>query len=497
MECVLGIDLGTSSVKALICDLEGHPVGLGQTGYEIETPRVGWAEQNTEGWWVAVKLAVAQALEEAKGRHADIRAVSFSGQMHGVVALDANRRTLGNAIIWMDQRSVEEREELRQAAGELMTEQLLNQPSSGMMICTLLWLRKHKPEVYGQIATVLLPKDYIRYRFTDELSTEPSDASATLAFSVRDRDWCRELIRRLGLKPDIWPRVVESCGVAGYLTRSVAEETGLPQGIPVISGGGDSSMQMLGNNVLGNGTVACNIGTASQYATMADSPVFDPLMRCQTWCSPDPHQWLVQGGTLNGGSALRWFRESVLRTERPFAQLSEEAALIPAGSEGLIFIPYLAGERTPFNNPLARGVFFGLSMKHGQANLVRAVMEGVVYNLRECRDVFDGMGLASRKVIASGGAAKSAVWRQIMADVLESPIYTTDTGEEACLGAAICAAVGIKAYASVREACNAVVHTNPEATLPIPANSRVYREYQQVFHELYQRNLDLFPLLGE
>ena len=497
MECVVGIDLGTSSVKALVCDLQGHTVGLGQTGYEIQTPHVGWAEQDPACWWNAVKQAVAQALEQSRTRCAVIRAVGFSGQMHGMVALDANRMTLGNAIIWMDQRSVEEREELRQAAGELMTEQLLNQPSSGMMICTLLWLRKHKPETYEAIATVLLPKDYIRYRLTDALCTEPSDASATLAFSVRDRGWCRELIRRLGLKTDIWPQVVESCGIAGYLTRNAARETGLPEGIPVMAGGGDSSMQLLGNNVLGNGTVACNIGTASQYATMADQPVFDPQMRCQTWCSPDPHQWLVQGGTLNGGSALRWFRESVLKTNRPFAELSEEASQIPAGSEGLVFVPYLAGERTPFNDPLARGIFFGMSMKHGQANLVRAVMEGVVYNLRECRNVFDSMGLTSRKVIASGGAAKSAVWRQIMADVLESPIYTTDTREEACLGAAITAAVGLGTYASVREACDAVVHTCPEPTLPIPENSKIYRERQQVFHELYQRNRDLFPKLCE
>ncbi|MDD3213438.1 MAG: xylulokinase [Eubacteriales bacterium] len=494
---MVGIDLGTSSVKALICDYLGNVAGVGSAGYEIETPHIGWAEQEPNCWWTSTRAAIAQALLNAKVDASSIRGIGLSGQMHGVVAMDRECLPLGKAIIWMDQRSVEERDELRQAAGALIEQELLNQPSSGMMICTLLWLRKHRPEVYEQIATVLLPKDYIRYRLTGVLSAEPSDASATLAFSVVKREWCRELIQRLGLKTDIWPTLLESCSIAGTLTHAASEATGLPAGIPVASGGGDSSIQILGNGVLGNGTMSCNIGTASQYATMADSPVFDPQMRCQTWCSPDTTKWLVQGGTLNGGSALRWFRERVLRTDRPFAELSDEASLIPAGSEGLVFIPYLAGERTPFNDPLARGVFFGLSMKHGQAHMTRSIMEGVLYNLRECRDVFDSIGLTSRRVIASGGAAKSPLWRQIMADVLNSPIYTTNTREEACLGAAITALVGLQVYGSIQEACEAVVHTSPDATLPIPENVTVFNDRFSVFHELYQRVQNLYPRLSE
>lgn len=495
MGYLMGIDLGTSSVKALITDETGEVKGIGQVGYEILTPRVGYAQQDPAVWWNSTKKAVAEALQKSGIIAEELKGIGFSGQMHGMVALDKDGVPVDMAIIHLDQRSLKEREEIVKIAGELLSQELLNKPSAGMLICSLVWLKKNKPQVYDRIHMVMSPKDYIRYKLTGEICTEYSDASAALAFSVRKNQWCMELIRRLGLKEDIWPKAYPSCDVVGTVCREAAEETGLVRGIKVAAGGGDCAAQLIGNGVAEEGIMSCNIGTASQLAVVTGNPVLDPKMRCQLWCHSIPGLWVFQGGALNGGNTLSWLKNKVLKSERPFGELDEEAFQVPAGCEGLFFLPYIAGERTPYNNPLARGVFFGLGLKHEQAYLVRAVMEGVMYNLRECRKIFDELGIPGRKLVASGGAAKGKCWKQIQADMLDMPVYTTLVQEEACYGAAIMASVGTGIYPDVYAACREMVKWSPEVTEPIRENVQIYQERQEIFSQLYKMSEPVFSKL--
>lgn len=496
MGYIMGIDLGTSSVKVLITDDAGLTKGMGQTGYEIDTPEIGYAEQSPGVWWKCTKEAIADALYHSGILAEELDGVGFSGQMHGLVALDRERNVIGKALIHLDQRSIEEKELIYCQAGNLLTEELLNQPGTGMLITSLMWLKIHKPDVYDRIDVVMSPKDYIRYKLTGDICSDYSDASATLAFSVKNNCWCDELLERLQVKKDIWPKVRSSSEVIGTISEAAAKETGLSVRTKVVVGAGDCAAQMVGNAVAESGTVACNIGTASQLAVIVKQPLFDPKLQCQLWCHSIRDTWMLQGGAMNGGNTLSWLRNKVLKNTIPFAQLDLEASRIPAGSEGLVFLPYLAGERTPYNNAMARGVYFGLGLKHEQAHLVRATMEGVMYNLCECKKIFDELGISQKKLISSGGAAKGLAWKQIQADMLGMPVHTTQTEEEACLGAAIMAAVGIGMYRDIPEACKAIVKLSPEVTDPIAENVRYYREKQEVFHDLYGKVEDLYPRLS-
>ena len=489
------LDLGTQSVKSVVMDAEGHLLSVSHEGYGLQTPKISYVEQDPEEWWRAGAKTIREAVLKAGISPDEIAGFGFSGQMHGLVALDAQNMPVCPAIIWMDQRSSAEAEEIRNAAGNLLEEQLLNRPVPGMLLCSLLWLKKNRPEIYDRIRTVMLPKDYIRFRLTGEIGTDFADGSATGAFSVAEHRWCTELMERIGIRTDIFPTVHESVDIAGTVSAEGAAETGLAKGTKVVFGSGDAAAQLVGNAVVKEGIIACNIGTASQISAAVTTPHFDHLMRVQTFCHAVPGRWLFQGGTLNGGSTLSWLRNRMLMDKRPFAELDREAAETPAGSEGLIFVPFLAGERTPYMDPKAKGVYFGLSMKHEQGHLVRATMEGVIYNLRECLRIMDENGVPKEKVISSGGAAKGNTWRQIQADILEMPVYTTATEEEACQGAVIQAAVGTGIYGSIDEACGAIVRINPDPTEPIAANIPVYREMQELFREVYFAGTPIFQKL--
>lgn len=486
MGYLMGIDLGTSSVKVLITDASGKVKGIGQVGYEILTPEMGHAEQDPAVWWSCTKQAVKDALLTSGVCGDEIDGIGFSGQMHGMVALDKDKKPVSMAVIHLDQRSLEEKKQIFDKAGELLSGELLNQPSAGMMICSLLWMKHKRPEVYERVELVMSPKDYIKYKMTGIVCTDYSDASATLAFSVKNRCWCNELIQRLGLKEDIWPPVYESCEEIGTICKEASQELGLSVRTRVVAGGGDCAAQLIGNAVIDEGIVSCNIGTASQLAVVTGHAAFDGDMRCQLWCHSIPGLWIFQGGALNGGNTLSWLKNKILRDGRPFAKLDKEAFGVEAGSEGLIFLPYIAGERTPYNNPKARGVYFGLGLKHSQAHMVRAAMEGVMYNLKQCKNIFDEMHIPQKKLIASGGAAKGKCWKQIQADMLEMPVYTTMVQEEACMGAAIMASVGIGYYKDVYTACREIVALGAEVTEPIRENVKRYQEQQEIFCELYE-----------
>lgn len=493
MKKVLGIDIGTSSAKALIVDESGRMLGSGSKNYSLHFPGKFQVEQDPETWWKAVSQAIGIALQEAKTSGNEISALSFSGQMHGMVAIDRKRRLLGNAIIHLDQRSSGELAEIRALAGDLMRTELLNLPSAGMMLATVYWMKKHMPKRYEALDYVLSPKDYIRMRFCGEIGTEYTDAGATLGFSVKNRVWCSELFRRLGLREDIWPQVYESSAIAGQVTEEAARATGLSQKTVVIYGAGDSMAALTGNGVIEKGVMACNIGTSSQLAVVSDVPIFDPQLRIQTWCHTVKERWVVQSGTLNGGNALRWLRDQIFRDQRPYAELDRAAGTVAPTAEGLVFIPYLVGERTPYDDPMAKGVYFGLSMKHTQEHMVRATMEGILFNLKECLEIMDELQVEHKLLISSGGAARGETWKQIQADMLDMPVHKTVVEEEACLGAAILAFVGIGVFSDVSEACKILVKLSDHVTEPIAANVRLYREKQSLFHELYHRVKDLFP----
>lgn len=489
-----GIDLGTSSTKVLIMDQKGNALGVGNASYEVRIPMISRAEQDPEEWWTAVKTALAGAAAAAGIPASGIDAVSFSGQMHGVVALDREKQPVCPAIIHLDQRSGPLLKEMREIAGSLMKEELLNQPGAGMMISTLYWMKKESPVLFDKVRFVLSPKDYIRFRLTGDIGTEVTDAAASLGFSVKNRSWCKELFQRLGIPEEIFPPVHESCEAIGTVTVKAAGETGLSPDTKVICGAGDSLAAMTGIGVIGPGTMACNIGTASQLVVVADHPVFDPAFRVQTWCHTRPGCWAIQSGALNGGSTLSWLKKRILRTTVPFSVLDQEAGEVPAGSEGLLFLPYLSGERTPWNNPSAKGVYFGLGMNHTRAHLIRATMEGVLFNLRECLGIFDEIHLERKSLLASGGAARGKTWKQIQADMLDMPVRTAIVEEEACQGAAILAMVGAGVFPDIPCACSQIIRLSDELVEPIPENVRRYEDKQALFHSLYGQAEELFKL---
>lgn len=492
MEYTMGIDLGTSSVKVALLSQSGEMTEAVSKRYGIDIPILGWAEQDPEEWWIAARAAVQEAMHTCGVTGSQVKGIGFSGQMHGLVALGKNGRPVCPAIIWMDQRAGQESAEIQKIAEENgLLQKLMNRPIPGALICSLLWLKRHRPAQFEKIRWVMPPKDYLRYRMCGEVFTDETDASAALAFSVADRRWCGELLEKLDMDPSLFPPIVKPYEICGKVTPYAAREMGLEPDTPLAAGGADSAMQLVGNGVIAPGTAACNIGTGAQMLGVTSSPVFDSHLRSQTFCHAVEKTWYLQCGTLNGGSALNWLKNQALDNHAGFDEFLQTAEDTPVGAEGLLFLPYLAGERSPYLDPNAKGIFFGLAMKHGQGHLIRAVMEGVAYNLRECMDILQSQGLSTNRLIASGGGAKGHLWRQILADMFDMPVYTTKTVEEACTGAAMMAVVGIGWYENTADAVEKIVKMENEVTLPVVAHRLVYEENRQRFRQLYENTRDL------
>lgn len=495
MGYLVGIDLGTSSAKVLINDIQGKKIALWQVEYDIDIPIYSWAEQDPNVWMESVTTAVKSAINKAGINPEEIKGIGFSGQMHGLVALDKEYKVIRPAIIWADQRTQKEVDEIYEIIGEDRVKELtLNPIATGFLVSSLYWMKKHEPEDFSRIHKVMLPKDYIRFKLTGEIGTDFSDASGTLIFSVKERTWCKEMTEKLGFDADWFPTCYESCKVAGQVTKEAAEKTGFTPGTPVVFGGADQPMQAIGNAAIKQGYVSCNIGTASQLSTPLKQPIFDPAFRTQTFCHAGDNLWFIQGATLNGGSALKWFKQKVVE-ESSYDVMTDRAKNIAPGSDGLIFLPYLSGERTPHLDSYARGVFFGLGLGHDKRHMTKAIMEGVVYSLRDSLVIFEALGIKTDALIASGGGEKSKLWLQIQADIFNKPVYTTDVTEEACLGAAIVAGVGVGVYESIEKACDRLIKFNQQVTEPIAQNVSVYNEKYEIFRELYQINKDVFKKL--
>ncbi|MBR1673131.1 MAG: xylulokinase [Fretibacterium sp.] len=498
MRYFLGIDLGTSSVKSLLMDEGGGVAGVAQRGYDIQKPQRSWAEQDMVLLWGAVAETLRELMGKNPSLKGQIAGIGFSGQMHGLVALGRDGEPVRRAIIWADQRS---QDALAQIAARIPDYRgvTLNSLSTGFLLSSLLWVREHEPDVYERTRHVMLPKDYIRCRMCGEMGTDCSDASGTAAFNTAKREWAWDMIQRLGLDAGLFVPCHDSWETAGRVTRRCAEETGLPEGVPIVYGGGDTLVQAVGNGLTEGEAMISNIGTASQLLCLSEQPLHDPEFRTNTFCHAAPgsgprrerlNSWLLMGANLTGGVALKWLR-GILGMDS-YEQMTELAFRAAPGSEGLIFLPYLNGERTPWNDPNARGILFGLSLKHGREELIRSVMEGIVLAQRETLEIFRQMGLRFHRVIASGGGARSLLFRKIIASALGCEVITNAVQEQGCVGAAILAAVGTGAFSSIAEACARVVRFDREAVEPDPEWAGRYDGLFAKFHELYPANKTLF-----
>ena len=493
MNYLLGIDVGTSSTKSVLLEESGTVVAIGQAEYDFETPRPGWAEQDPEVWWQAAKKTIQHVLHTSHVEPANIKGLGFSGQMHGPVFLDKSGKSMRPAIIWADQRSVAECREIYDIVGkDGLYNMVCNPVDSGFMAATLLWIKKHEPETYHRIQTVVLPKDYVRFRLTGELATDPSDAGGTSLYDVRQRKWSEGMLTMLDFSPAMFPRVGNSSDVAGMITRFAAAETGLTPGTPVMIGGSDQTMGALASGAIDEGPVMLVIGTGGTLFTTVDAVVVDRELRMHTYPHCVPGKWHLLGAILAGGFCLKWFRK-VLSAQEPYSydEMTQEAATIPPGSEGAIFLPYLAGERTPHMDSFARGVLFGITVRHTRAHLIRAIMEGVIFAMRDCLELFKQLHVCPEKLLAGGGGALSPLWRQIQADILGLPLVAVKTQEKSATGAAMIAGIGSGIFASFEEACQRTVVFGEE-TIPIPEHTIRYAEYYQLYKSLYPKLQERF-----
>ena len=505
MNYLLGIDIGTSGTKTVLFEEGGRAVSSSTAEYPMYQPKNGWAEQDPADWWDACAKTVRAVLQESGAAPTDVAGVGLSGQMHGLVMLDEAGDVLRRSILWCDGRTGAQCREIneRVGAGRLI-EITANPALAGFTAPKILWVRENEPELYRRCRHILLPKDYIRYRLTGLLATEVSDASGMNLMDIPSRSWSAEVLEKLEIDPALLPELHESCEVAGTVTADAAAQTGLAAGTPVVCGAGDNAAAAVGTGVVEGGKAFTTIGTSGVVYAHADRLAIDPQGRVHTFCSAVPGKWTVMGCTLAAGLSLKWLRDNFFPAEKetaagmgvdPYTLMDRQAEKVPTGANRLLFLPYLMGERSPLLDPDARGVFFGLSAIHTKYDLLRAVMEGVVYSLRDCLDILRGMGVVSSEMLACGGGGSSPLWRQMLADVYGCPVKTVVSKEGPALGAAILAGVGAGVYPSVEEACRAVIRTNPEQQ-PDPEASLKYEPYYRLYARLYPALKESFAALA-
>ena len=504
-EYLLGIDLGTSGTKTVLFDTDGNAVASALVEYPMYQPKNGWAEQDPKDWWNAARDTIRQVLEDSGADPAAVKGLGISGQMHGLVMLDENGEVLRNSIIWCDQRTQAECDEITEKIGkERLIEITANPALTGFTAGKILWVRKNEPEIYEKCRHILLPKDYVRYMLTGEFATEVSDASGMQLLDVKNRCWSREVLEKLEIDPSLLAKMYESPEVTGTVTAEAAALTGLKEGTPVVGGAGDNAAAAVGTGVVEEGKAFTTLGTSGVVFAHSDSVTIDPKGRVHTFCSAVPGCWTVMSCTLSAGLSLKWFRDTFCGEEKavaagmgvdPYYLMDKQAEKSPIGANRLIYLPYLMGERSPLLDPSARGVFFGLSAIHTKYDMLRAVMEGVIYSQRECLDILRGMGVVSSEMLACGGGGSSPFWRQMMADVYGLPVKTVANKEGPALGAAILAGVGAGVYKSVPEACRQVIHVNP-AQPPIGENHWQYEKYYEIYRSLYPALKENFSSLA-
>lgn len=484
----LGIDIGTGGSRAVIIDEKGVVISAASADHEnFAVPQPGWAESSADDWWRAACVATRNATTAAKAPPESIGAVGLSGQMHGAVLLEDRDRPLRPAILWCDQRTQKQCDEITAKVGAKRLISLVSNPAiTGFTLPKLLWVRENEPDLWRRTRTVLLPKDYVRLRLTGDKASDVADASGTLMFDVAKRGWSKPMLDEFEIEPTLLPEVFESIEVTGSITASAAIDTGLAPGTPVVAGAGDNAAGAIGMGIAAPGMVSATIGTSGVVFGVSNRPAVDPKGRIHTLCHAIPDTWHNTGVTLAAGLSLRWLRDNMLGGAS-YDDLLTEAATVASGSDGLIWLPYLMGERTPHFDPNARGAFIGLTAAHTRTHLVRSVLEGVAFSLRESIEIFAENGLTSDSIRLGGGGARSEVWCQIQADVYGKPVETIDAEERSAFGAAILAGVGAGAWASVGSACEQTVRTS-EVIEPD-------RSAKDVLDKNYDRYRALYPLL--
>lgn len=505
MAYVIGVDCGTSGTKTVLFDETGKVIASKTIEYPMYQPKNGYAEQEPEDWKNAMLETVRCVISESGVNKNDIKGIGISGQMHGLVMLDKNGKVLRRSIIWCDQRTSAEVEQMNSILGrETLIEITANPALTGWTAAKILWVRNNEPEIYEKCAHILLPKDYLRYILTGEFATEVSDASGMQLLNVGKRCWSDEVCEKLGIDKSLLAKVYESCEVTGKVTAQAAEKTGLAEGTIVVGGAGDNAAAAVGTGVVEDGKAFTTIGTSGVVFAHTSTVSIDPKGRVHTCCAAVPGCWHVMGVTQGAGLSLKWFRDNFCGSEKETAKymgvdeyylMDKEAATVPVGANRLLYLPYLMGERTPHLDPDARGVFFGLSAMHTKKEMLRAVLEGVSYSLRDCVEVFREMNINVSDMQACGGGGTSPLWRSMLADLYNCPVKTVASKEGPALGVALLASVGAGIYSSVPEACKAVVKTD-KVQDPIPENVPEYEKYYRLYREIYPALKESFAKLS-
>lgn len=482
---LLGIDIGTSSTKAVLLTQKGTYVDHAAQNYSIETPHPGWAEQQPETWWDAVVSCTQQVVSNSGINPASIASIGLSGQMHGTVCVDHTGHVLRPAIIWADQRTVHEVVRVVDEIGITNLAAWTGNPlATGFMLASWLWLQHHETETLRRLRYLLLPKDYVRFRMTGVIGSEPSDAASTSLFHPGHRTWSQPLLDALALDAAVLPPVHASVDVAEGLLPLVAERMGLLPGTPVIYGGSDQAMQALGNGVIEPGLLSSTIGTGGQLFASTSHYIVDPELRMQSYCHVVPGRWHVETAILSAGLSLKWLRDAFF-SGTSFQVMADHASSVKPGADGVFFLPYLLGERTPHMDPYARGALVGVTHDHTRAHIIRAVMEGVVFALNQGFELMTDLGITVDRVVASGGATAHPLWLQLQADIYNRPVYRTMTVEAAACGAALLAGVGVGIFNDAQEAVRTAVNWHPVPVEPQPQVVQIYQESYQLFCALY------------
>jgi len=482
---LLGIDVSTTATKALLVDEAGVVVAVAANEYPFETPQPLWSEQDPSLWWYGAVQSIRQVLAQSGIPAAEIASVGLTGQMHGLVLLNAHGEVLRPAILWNDQRTGAQCDEIRARLGKANLVRLTgNDALTGFTAPKILWVREHEPELFAQATHFVLPKDYLRFRLTGQIATDRAGAAGTLLLGLRTRDWSDEVLAALDIPRDFVAPTHEGPQITGTISQTAAEATGLKVGTPVVAGGGDQAAGAVGVGAVAEGIVSLVLGTSGVVFATVNSPFYEPEGRLHAFCHAVPGRWHLMGVMLSAAGSLRWYRDT-LAPGVGYDDLLAPAEPIPAGSEGLLYLPYLTGERTPHPDPLARGAFVGLTVRHSQAHMTRAVLEGVAFGLRDSFELMKGVGLSQiRQVRVSGGGARSPLWRQILADVLNSELVTVNTTEGAAYGAALLAGVGAGVWPDVDAACAAAIHVTGQ-TAPDPVAVARYEPVYAQYRALY------------
>ncbi len=494
MPYLMGLDISTTAAKALIINADGDVVAVASSPQPISQPKPLWSEQNPSDWWEGMTSSIRQALSQANLGGEDISAIGLTGQMHGLVLLDAGGEVLRPSILWNDQRTQAQCDAMTETIGRRRLIELTGNPAvTGFTAPKILWVRDNEPQVYAQTKQVLLPKDYIRYKLTDTYATDLAGAAGTSLLNVAERAWSPEVLGALDIPAEWMPPVHEGIQVTATISPNGAAETGLKVGTPVVGGGGDQAAGAIGMGCVTTDTIGVTVGTSGVVFAPLGSYAYEPDGRLHAFCHAVPDTWHFMGVMLNAAGSLQWYRDS-FAPELDFDSLLAEAATIPAGSEGLFFLPYLSGERTPHPDPLARAAFIGMTSRHSRGHLTRAVLEGVAFGLKDSFTLIAQAGLPEQyEVRISGGGAKSAIWQQIIADVLDAPLVNVNTTEGGAFGAAILASITVGLFADVAAACQQMIQTGEQVTPG--SNQAIYAQRYRIYQSLYPTLKDTFAQL--